>query len=159
MLRWKSFQCDPIAETGWLDKILATSLRVFELQPKTRNMLPLFRIRRKSFAMVCYIAPIFVATSYRGRSSEKIVQCDITFRSLSWHTSSRTYLLLTIPFWTVLVQTNHTAIRMTSSSRDIYFHTLSKVLPSKLDWFPSTIGKKNGRLWIFNGPWNLTWST
>ena len=34
-----------------------------------------------------------------------------------------------------------------------------KVLPSKLDWFPSTIEafwEKNGRLWIFNALWNLT---
>ena len=34
-----------------------------------------------------------------------------------------------------------------------------KVLPSKLDWFPSTIEafwEKNGRLWIFSALWNLT---
>ena len=60
----------------WLTyKILATLLRVFEHNSKTRNVLPLFRIRRKSFAMACYIAPIFVATP---RIVEKIIDCDIS---------------------------------------------------------------------------------
>ena len=59
----------------WLrTTIRSTSLQVFELKSKTRNVLPLFRIRRKSFAVTCYITSIFVATSYRGKSSEKIVQ-------------------------------------------------------------------------------------
>ena len=63
----------------WLTyKILATLLRVFEHNSKTRNVLPLFRIRRKSFAMACYIAPIFVGTP---RIVEKIIDCDI---SLTW---------------------------------------------------------------------------
>ena len=33
------------------------------------------------------------------------------------------------------------------------------MVPSKLDWFPSTIEAfegKNGHLWIFNALWNLT---
>ena len=60
----------------WLTyKTLATLLRVFEHNSKTRNVLPLFRIRRKSFAMACYIAPIFVATP---RIVEKIIDCDIS---------------------------------------------------------------------------------
>ena len=39
----------------------------------------LFRIRRKSFAVICHIT-LSVATSYRGKSSEKMVQCNISFR-------------------------------------------------------------------------------
>ena len=45
-------------------------------------------IRRKSFAMAYYIAPIFVTTSYRGTSSEKIVQCDISFMRLGYAVTS-----------------------------------------------------------------------
>ena len=33
--------------------------------------------------MACYIAPIFVATSYRGKSSETIVQGDISFTTIA----------------------------------------------------------------------------
>ena len=51
---------------------------IFELQSKTRSVLPLFRIRRKSFAVTCYITLIFEATSYRSKSSEKIVQYNIS---------------------------------------------------------------------------------
>ena len=59
-----------------LTQMQATSLQVFELKSKTRNVLPLFRIRRKSFAIACHVTLLSVATSYRGKSSEKIVQCD-----------------------------------------------------------------------------------
>ena len=47
-----------------LTQMQATSLQVFELKSKTRNVLPLFRIRRKSFAMACHITLLSVATSY-----------------------------------------------------------------------------------------------
>ena len=62
-----------------LTQMQATSLQVFELKSKIRNVSPLFRIRRKSFAMACQIT-LSVSTSYRGKSSEKIVQCDTRFR-------------------------------------------------------------------------------
>ena len=72
----------------WLrTTIQATLLQVFELKSKTRNVLPLFRIRRKSFAMTCHITLLFVATSYRGKSSEKIVQCEISFTLLCFSNS------------------------------------------------------------------------
>ena len=67
-----------------LTQMQATSLQVFELKSKTRNVLPLFRIRRKSFAMTCHITLLSVATSHRGKSSEKIVQCDTSFRIFEW---------------------------------------------------------------------------
>ena len=84
-----------------------TSLRFFELQPKTRNVLPLLWICRKSFAVTCHITLIFVQhrivatleghsniesklalvnwkpltqSIYRGTSSEKIIQCNISSR-------------------------------------------------------------------------------
>ena len=64
----------------WLrTTIQATSLQVLELKSKTRNVLPVFRIRRKSFAMTCHITLLLLATSYRGKSSEKIVQCGTSF--------------------------------------------------------------------------------
>ena len=36
------------------------------------------RIRRTPFAMTCYIAQIYVATSYREKLSQKIVQCNVS---------------------------------------------------------------------------------
>ena len=57
-------------------------LYVFELKSKTFNMLHLFRICRKSFIMTCHITPIFVAAWYRGKLSEKIVQCDISLSNV-----------------------------------------------------------------------------
>ena len=35
--------------------------------------------QKMSYSVTCYITSIFVATSYRGKSSEKIVQCNISF--------------------------------------------------------------------------------
>ena len=65
----------------WLrTTIQATSLQVFKLKSKTPNVLPLFRIRRKSFAVTCHITLLFVATSYHGKSSEKIVDCNISLK-------------------------------------------------------------------------------
>ena len=63
-----------------LTQMHATSLPVFELKSKTRNVLPLFKIRRKSFAMTCHTTLLSVARSYRGKSSEKIVQCHTSFK-------------------------------------------------------------------------------
>ena len=50
---------------------------VFELPSKTRNVLPL------SFsATLPSHYTDFLATSYRGKSSEKIVECNISFLAL-----------------------------------------------------------------------------
>ena len=83
---------------------IQTSLRFFELQPKTQNVLPLFSLCRKSFAVTGHITLIFVQHRivvtaeghsnesnlalknskpliqgiYCGKSSEKIVQCNIS---------------------------------------------------------------------------------
>ena len=41
----------PLQRLVDLTEVQTTSLRVFELLSKTRNVLPVFRIRRKSFAV------------------------------------------------------------------------------------------------------------
>ena len=43
-------------------------------------MLPLFRICRKLSAVTCYITSISLAISFPGKSSEKIIQRNISFK-------------------------------------------------------------------------------
>ena len=93
-LHCKSFQCNmPLRKMVDLTKFRQHHCEILNSNKKTCNVLHLFRICRKLFAVTCHITLIFVATSYHSKSSEKIVQCNISLTKEGCRTSEYSFLL------------------------------------------------------------------